>query len=385
MEEEKLESAITVQKKTNDFLELAARVDKQVEVLVNRNQDQFYKKYPRLEPVVTTDAEKWGAAAWEWLCGVGTAIKENLEKGWDWIKDSVKKAWDGLVEFYKEHKKIIDTVLIVIGAVAAIAAVIGSGGVALVPLLGALGMSTGAAIAVSATVAVVAVVSTVASSTLNIIDVWFEIDNATFNAWQKGLNITSGVTNFLYSVGNIYNSLKGVSPQDYIAQNATKPQAVTTKPQFTDEISMSDKEFDCIRKYNTDSGTFNDPVRAGTTTRDTKQLSKMIGERRLETDKTLFRRATLKDLDGLDVSNIDNLTNKTYQFKGFMSTTENIKLPNYSTSGNVFFEFSAPGGINALDLSKLYFDEVIFDNPLCKINLIEKVPGGYKIFASIVG
>ena len=383
-EEDKLDSAVAVQNKANDFLDLAIRVDKQVASQVNRNKDQFYQKYPHLEPVSSTDEENWGEKAWAWICGAGEYLGEKLEEGWNWVKDTAKKAWDGLVEFYNEHKKIIDTVLIVVGAIAAIAAVVASGGAALVPLLGALGMSTGAAMVVSAAVAVVAVVSTVGASTLNIIDTWAEIDNPTFNSWQKGLNITSGVTNFLYSVGNIYNSLKGVSPQEYIAQNASKPQTAPPKPQFTDDLSMTDAEYNCITKYNADSGAFNDPVRAGTSTQDTKQLSKMIGERQLETNKTLYRRATLKDLDGLDLSDIDSLNNKTYQFKGFMSATEDVKLPNYSSTGNVFFEFSAPKGVNALDLSKLYFNEVIFDNPLCKINLIEKLPNGYKIFASII-
>ena len=201
-----------VERKTNEFLELARQVDGRVAANVNQNKEELYRCYPQLQPVTETEEESWGEKALNWLCGVGEAIAEKVEQGWNWVKDTAKKAWDGLVEFYNEHKKIIDTVLIVIGAVVAIAAVVASGGTALVPLLGALGFSTGTAMAISATVAIVAVVSTVASSTLNIIDTWAEIDNPTFNAWQTGLNITSAVTNFAYSIGSIYNTIKGYKP-----------------------------------------------------------------------------------------------------------------------------------------------------------------------------
>lgn len=392
LEEEKKEAAITVQKKSNDFLDLAIRVDKQVASLVNKNKDEFYKTNPWLKPAVTVDDTPWYEDAWNWLCGKGEQIAEGIKSAWEWTKDTAKKAWDGLVEFYNEHKKIIDTVLIVVGAIGAIIAVVATGGVALVPLLGALGVSTTAAIAISTAVAVVAVVSTVASSALNIVDTWAEIDDPTFNAWQKGLNIVSAVSNLTYSVGTIYNSLKGINPQDYIAQNASKTasSAPPKKPQFSDLNEMTDSEYDCISKYNTDSAHFNDPVRSGKTTKDTRQLSKMIGERQLTADKKLYRVATLDDLNGMEIDNIDAFVNQPKPFKeanpfrGFMSTSQDPKLPKAVSSGNVFFEFSAPKGVNALDLSNLMYNEVIFDCPRYTIDLIEKVENGYKIFATIL-
>lgn len=248
-EEDKLDSAITVQNKANDFLELAVRVDQQVASQVRKNKNQFYQKYPHLEPVDSTEEENWGEKAWAWICGAGEYLGEKLEEGWTWVKDTAKKAWDGLVKFYNEHKKIIDTILIVVGAVAAIAAVIASGGTALVPLLGALGMSTGAAIAVSTAVAVVAVVSTVGASTLNIIDTWAEIDDPTFNAWQKGLNITSSVTNFLYSIGNIYNSVKGITPQEYIANHPASNTQAPATTMFDDSVPVAQDKLSSERYF----------------------------------------------------------------------------------------------------------------------------------------
>lgn len=223
-EEEKKQEAERVQDKANEFVQLAERVDHQVADEVRQNKEELYCVNPWLRPATAEADEKtWYESAWSWLCGKGEAIADSLKSAWEWTKDTAKKAWNGIVEFYNEHKKIIDTVLIVVGAVAAIVAVVATGGLALVPLLGALGLSTGAAIAVSATVAVLAVVSTVASSTLNVIDIWAEIDDPTFNAWQKGLNISSAVFNLVYSIGNLYNSFTGVSGKEYLArQDAIK-------------------------------------------------------------------------------------------------------------------------------------------------------------------
>ena len=218
-EEAKLDAAITVQKKANDFLALAVRIDQQVSVLVNRNKDEFYRVHPWLRPTADVSAEApFYEKAWSWLCGKGEAVLNGIKKAWEWTKDTAAKAWKGLVEFYNEHKKIIDTILIVVGAIVAIAAVVFTGGLALVPLLGALGLSTAAAIAVSTAIAVIAVVSTVGSSILNIIDIWAEVDNPVFNTFQKAFNIVSAVSNIFYSIGNIYNSFKGVSGKEYIAR-----------------------------------------------------------------------------------------------------------------------------------------------------------------------
>jgi len=214
-EESKKESAIEIKNKTNDFLLLAKRIDNNVSALVNKNKEELYSVNPWLRPPEpTTDDRNWAEKAWDWLCGKGEEFVEGTKKALKWVGDTAKKAWDGLVDFYEEHKKIIDTVLIVVGAVAAIAVVIGTGGAALIPLLTAWGCSAGVATALSVAVAVTAVVTTVASSTMNIIDTWCEIDNPMFNAWQKGLGIASTVTNLFYSAGTVYNTIKNYKPDD---------------------------------------------------------------------------------------------------------------------------------------------------------------------------
>jgi len=94
LEEEKKEAAITVQKKSNDFLDLAIRVDKQVASLVNKNKDEFYKTNPWLKPAVTVDDTPWYEDAWNWLCGKGEQIAEGVKNAWEWTKDTAKKAWE---------------------------------------------------------------------------------------------------------------------------------------------------------------------------------------------------------------------------------------------------------------------------------------------------
>lgn len=224
-EEDRFQAAQDVRQKSNDFLELAIRVDRQVAELVELNQEEFYQVNPWLRLPEQEDSP-WYEDAWNWLCATGEAVQEGAEALKDWAADTLKNAWDGLVEFYNENKKIIDTVLIVVGAIAAIVAVVATGGLALAPLLGALGISAGVAAAISTAVAVVAVVSTVGASVLNVVDVWCEIDDPVFNAWQTGLNITSTITNLAYSIGNMYNAFKKIDPTQYVKQ-ATGSQTST--------------------------------------------------------------------------------------------------------------------------------------------------------------
>lgn len=198
-EEEIKASAIAIKQKTNDFHDLALRVDRQVSSLVNQNKDEFYQVNPWLRPAVASEESN----SW-------------YEEAWNWVSDSAGKIWNGLVEYYRENKKVIDTVLIVVGTILAIAGVIASGGWALVPLLvKVFAISATKAVIISQAVAVTAVVATSLSSTLNVIDVWADVDHPIFNTVQKVLSITSTVVNLGYSLGNIYNSLKGYRIVDY--------------------------------------------------------------------------------------------------------------------------------------------------------------------------
>ena len=347
-EETKKADAVSVQKKSNDFLDLAVRVDKQVATLVNQNKDEFFRVNPWLKPATAEEEKPWYEQAWNWLCGAGEAIADGLEQAWDWVKDTASKAWSGLVEFYNEHKKIIDTILIVVGAVVAIVAVIATGGVALVPLLGALGVSTATAIAVSTAVAVVAVVSTVAASTLNIIDVWCEIDSPLFNGFQKALNITSTVTNLLYSIGNIYNSIKGVTGQQYIANHQT----------YENVSQLSKKQVDAITRYTgSEYHNINDSLRGlDVATPDNAEtirtMKTVLDNSSLSSDMTLYRGTTTDALGNLKNLSPEELIGKSFVEDGFMSTTTNSMVSN-AFSGDMHITIEAVKGAHALDVSAI--------------------------------
>ncbi len=195
LQDQKIESLEAFCQKTEEFIADTVRIDEEAAAVINQSKEDFYNQYNYLRP----DAEK---SDWEAF-------------------------WDNAAEWCAEHwKEIVTTVTIIIGAALAIAAVVTTGGAALVPLLStlltAIGVSAGtamtAATIISFTVAAIAVGSTIGSSALNIIDTWGNIDNPTFNTWQSVLNWTSIISNGLYSAGNIYNSVKGVTPKEYLAR-----------------------------------------------------------------------------------------------------------------------------------------------------------------------
>ena len=187
LQEQKAESLEVFSQKTEEFTAEVVRIDEEAAAVINQSKEDFYNKYNYLKP----DAEK-----------------NFLE---EWFDDAA--AW--CAEHWQE---IVTTAAIIVGAALAIAAVVITGGAALVPLLSTLltaaGVSAGAAMTAAAiisfTVAVIAVGSTIGSSVLNIVDTWGNIDDPTFNAWQSALNWTSMISNGLYSIGSIYNGIKGI-------------------------------------------------------------------------------------------------------------------------------------------------------------------------------
>ena len=187
LQEQKAESLEVFSQKTEEFTAEVVRIDEEAAAVINQSKEDFYNKYNYLKP----DAEK-----------------NFLE---EWFDDAA--AW--CAEHWQE---IVTTAAIIVGAALAIAAVVITGGAALVPLLSTLltaaGVSAGAAMTAAAiisfTVAVIAVGSTIGSSVLNIVDTWGNIDNPMFNAWQSALNWTSMISNGLYSIGSIYNGIKGI-------------------------------------------------------------------------------------------------------------------------------------------------------------------------------
>ncbi len=140
-EETKVSNAKTIQSQSNDFLELAARVDGQVSCLVDNNKDEFYKVNSWIKPVANAKEDKpWYEDAWNWLCGVGEAVAESVDRAWDWVKDTASKAWAGLVEFYNEHwYDIINwgvTILCAVGSIIAIALIPVTGGASILLIAG---------------------------------------------------------------------------------------------------------------------------------------------------------------------------------------------------------------------------------------------------------
>ena len=386
---EKKEAAINVQKKSNDFLELANRVDKSVSTLVNKNKEEFYRVNPWLKPPESQVEEKpWYEKTWDWLCGKGEALVEGAKKAWNWIGDTAKKAWDGLVEFYQEHKKIIDTVLIVVGAVAAIAAVVVTGGLALVPLLGTIGVSTATAITISTAVAVVAVVSTVVSSTMNVVDIWCEIDNPIFNTFQKAVNVISTVSNITYSIGNIYNSIKGITPQQYIANHPVET------PTYTSVDQLSRNQVNALTDYSGDDyRNINNSLRGmETATPENAQrintLKQTLDNSSLPQDMTLYRGTTTNALGDLKGLAPEDLVGKTFVENGFMSTSTS------SSVGNAFkydmqITINAAKGSHAMDISSIsnytHEAEVLFSSGQeMIITGAEKINGVLHITVSIL-
>lgn len=157
-------------------------------------------------------------------------------------------------------------------------------------------------------------------------------------------------------------------------------------PQYSSIEDIPQEEFECISNYNADASAFNSPVREGKSTKETRLLSQMINDRIISESKTLYRRATLLDLNGLNVNpeSIDSLIGQQFQFSGFMSTTPDPKHANYVSHGDVFFELFAPEGVNALDLSSLMYNEVLFDSPHCQIIGVERRGNDIHIIASIL-
>ena len=180
-QEEKIESLETFKNNSEEFIADVVRTDSEVANIVKQRKEEFYGAYSYLKP--------------------------QSEKGWK------EKAADWCKEHWKE---LLTTVIIVIGAALAIVAVICSGGLALVPMLTALlttlgvsaAMATTIATVASLTIAGIAIVSTLGSSALNIVDTWCDMsENSTFKSWQTAMNWISIISDGLYSIGAIYNSL----------------------------------------------------------------------------------------------------------------------------------------------------------------------------------
>lgn len=210
-----------VKQGVEDFLSHTVDTDARVSDCVSQNAEKFYQVNPWLRPKVTQREKKWYDKALELLLGPAYQIFANRDQ----IVDAITKGWNAAVQFYQEHKKEVDTALLVIGAIAAVAGVIASGGVALVPLIAgfleimgatgatALTIATGISLGIGAS----AIVATAASTTLNVIDVWSENTDPNFQKAKNLMNQLSFTLNLIYSVGNFFNKVTGVTGKDILS------------------------------------------------------------------------------------------------------------------------------------------------------------------------
>lgn len=210
-----------VKQGVEDFLSHTVKTDARVSDCVSQNAEKFYQVNPWLRPKVTQREKKWYDKALELLLGPAYQIFANRDQ----IVDAITKGWNAAVQFYQEHKKEVDTALLVIGAIAAVAGVIASGGVALVPLIAgfleimgatgatALTIATGISLGIGAS----AIVATAASTTLNVIDVWSENTDPNFQKAKNLMNQLSFTLNLIYSVGNFFNKITGVTGKDMLS------------------------------------------------------------------------------------------------------------------------------------------------------------------------
>ena len=103
----------TVQRKTNEFIDIARDTDNRVAALVNASNEAFYSVNPWARP-----QSDW-SRFWN---GVGNGARTI----WDWTSDIVSTAWDGIVDFVKENWKVIVAVVAVLAIIAVLVFVPGA-------------------------------------------------------------------------------------------------------------------------------------------------------------------------------------------------------------------------------------------------------------------
>ncbi|MCM1508177.1 MAG: DUF3482 domain-containing protein [Ruminococcus flavefaciens] len=146
VEEIKTSALETIEKKSNDFMELARQIDDEVSISVNKSKKEFYRVNPWSKPPQTEEEKKWYQKAGEWLCEKGQQIVEGIKSIKDaainWgrsVADTISKAWNSAVEWCKEHKdaliKIAISVVVVVALGVLAAATAGAGMVAIAGIL----------------------------------------------------------------------------------------------------------------------------------------------------------------------------------------------------------------------------------------------------------
>ncbi len=136
VERNKIQEAKVIQNKVNEFVSLAARVDKCVSEKINGNKDELYRVNPWIKPETSVEQEiPWYEQAWNWLCSAGDAVAEGAKTVWNWVSDTAVKLWNEAVSFYKEHENLCKIAIGVLAIAIAVAVTVVSGGAALPALL----------------------------------------------------------------------------------------------------------------------------------------------------------------------------------------------------------------------------------------------------------
>ena len=104
-EESRKNGAETVQRKANDFLDLAIRIDKSVAAMVKQNQEELYGKYPRIKPSLDQWTSSLMSNVKKWLEKAIHAqpVKENVKDGKELLKASANDKDSFIEEFEKSH------------------------------------------------------------------------------------------------------------------------------------------------------------------------------------------------------------------------------------------------------------------------------------------
>ena len=201
-EENRKSGAETVQKKTNDFLDLAMRVDKSVASMVKQDRKELYSKYPNLKPSPGQWVRNYLSDAWNWLCGIG----ETIADGVGFVADSIRKIKNSISEmlsnFMQEHK--------IIGSILLIGLAVG-GVIAFAVALIALGVPAAIAGVLVAIFGVVSIIGEV----LNISDLWGQLEGNSFlqkvRVTANSITGTALLIVWLGTGGSVAATIYGVS------------------------------------------------------------------------------------------------------------------------------------------------------------------------------
>lgn len=145
-EENKLQATREVKQKSQEFVDLAIRVDKSVAKLVDKNKDEFYRVNPWLKHDFTDDLKDFIESAKNWLIDRGKEIVDDVKNAIKWIGDTAKKIGRSIADFYEKHKNICKILIGVAVIAAAFIVVIATGGTALAALAAAGGVAKAALI-----------------------------------------------------------------------------------------------------------------------------------------------------------------------------------------------------------------------------------------------